>query len=87
MSFLMRRRTYQAKQGCTCIFGAEHASCLVGAAQEQFQDAKVTVFKKRRRKNSRRKMGHRQACASRPGCHACLHATAYAALLKRFEYL
>ena len=28
--------------------------------QEQFQDAKVLIFKKRRRKNSRRLTGHRQ---------------------------
>jgi large subunit ribosomal protein L21 len=28
--------------------------------QEQFQDAKVLIFKKRRRKNSRRLKGHRQ---------------------------
>ena len=32
------------------------------AVQEQFQDAKVLIFKKRRRKNSRRLNGHRQVC-------------------------
>ena len=46
------------------VTGTESNPCPVCTAQEQFQDAKVTVFKKRRRKNSRRKMGHRQACAS-----------------------
>ena len=32
--------------------------------QEQFQDAKVLIFKKRRRKNSRRLNGHRQVCSA-----------------------
>jgi hypothetical protein len=50
------------------------------AAQEQFQDAKVTVFKKRRRKNSRRKMGHRQARVHPcPSIHV-LHAAALGCL-------
>ena len=33
---------------------------VAGLLQEQFQDAKVLIFKKRRRKNSRRLKGHRQ---------------------------
>ncbi|KAK9844840.1 hypothetical protein WJX74_007501 [Apatococcus lobatus] len=33
---------------------------VVACIEEQFQDAKVLIFKKRRRKNSRRLNGHRQ---------------------------
>ncbi|CAK0747858.1 hypothetical protein CVIRNUC_001795 [Coccomyxa viridis] len=37
---------------------------VTAAIEEQFQDAKVLIFKKRRRKNSRRLNGHRQDLTS-----------------------
>ncbi|KAK9822165.1 hypothetical protein WJX81_003172 [Elliptochloris bilobata] len=48
------------------IIGRPHVlgASVTAVVEEQFQDAKVTVFKKRRRKNSRRTMGHRQELTS-----------------------
>lgn len=37
-----------------------HNVTVIAAVEEQFQDGKVLIFKKRRRKNSRRLNGHRQ---------------------------
>lgn len=34
---------------------------VIAAVEEQFRDGKVIIFKKKRRKNSRRQTGHRQA--------------------------
>ncbi len=40
------------------------AAEVLAVVEEQVRDAKVIIFKKRRRKNSRRTNGHRQArCA------------------------
>ncbi|EIE25523.1 hypothetical protein COCSUDRAFT_40742 [Coccomyxa subellipsoidea C-169] len=36
------------------------SASITAVVEEQFQDAKVLIFKKRRRKNSRRLKGHRQ---------------------------
>ena len=44
------------KVGTPLVEGAK----VVGEVVEQFRGPKVIVFKKRRRKNSRRKKGHRQ---------------------------
>lgn len=44
------------KVGTPLVDGAK----VVGEVVEQFRSPKVIVFKKRRRKNSRRKKGHRQ---------------------------
>ena len=44
------------KVGTPLVEGAK----VVGEVVEQFRAPKIIVFKKRRRKNSRRKKGHRQ---------------------------
>jgi hypothetical protein len=43
-----------------CLPAFFHVDPAHTGLQEQFQDAKVLIFKKRRRKNSRRLKGHRQ---------------------------
>ncbi len=48
--------------GETSEIGAPHVAgaCVVGEIVEQTRGPKVIAFKKRRRKNSRRKRGHKQ---------------------------
>ena len=56
---------------CQCSMIARQKLSLL-AMQEQFQDAKVLIFKKRRRKNSRRLNGHRQVRDGMPLSGAAL---------------
>ncbi|CAL5219019.1 g776 [Coccomyxa viridis] len=57
---LMLGSRYESVIGRPLVPGAY----VTAAIEEQFQDAKVLIFKKRRRKNSRRLTGHRQDLTS-----------------------
>ena len=60
----------RVKLGRVLMLGSRHETIIgrplvpnasvTAVIEEQFQDAKVLIFKKRRRKNSRRLKGHRQ---------------------------